>query len=175
MGWWGPDIFISAFELYLIQFRKPLQIRLCHRTIQRKSSLHLASGPQVRKEEISLQPDWRGERRMQTYGGKLGKLGVRLCPPLWTLALKLPDTCESLCRDIEPAQVEHGLLTSTGCHLSPPKRLADKSNLGKLVNLDLESSFFIPKQRCPTLRSMDNSYEVLGDCLHREKCVKVGN
>lgn len=70
---------------------------------------------------------------MQTRGGELGKLAVRLSS-LRTLSPRLPDTCESLCR--ETVHVEHGLLTSTGCHLSPPGRLADKPNRGKLVDFD---------------------------------------
>lgn len=66
-------------------------------------------------------------------------------------------------------------LISTGSHFSPPERVADRASLGRLVGSDLESIFFIHQQRCPTMRSMDNSYEVLEDYLHEEKCVKVGN
>lgn len=56
---------------------------------------------------------------MQTCRRKWGEWAVRLCALLWTLALKLPDTCESPCRNIEPAQVEHGLLQAQAaiCHL----------------------------------------------------------
>ena len=56
---------------------------------------------------------------MQTRGGKWDKQAVGPCAPLQTLALKLPDPCESLCRDVESARVEHGLLRAQAaiCHL----------------------------------------------------------